>query len=131
MLKRFLSHCLLIATVLCLTISAYAHPGRTDGNGGHTDQSTGEYHYHHGYPAHDHWDMDGDGDIDCPYKFNDKTNHSSGNSGTGSSNSSNSKPSGVKANQEEDTDSTALYWAIGITVLCLIIFKPLDGLKTK
>lgn len=31
-----------------------AHPGRTDSNGGHYDRSTGEYHYHHGYPAHQH-----------------------------------------------------------------------------
>ena len=61
-----------------IPLIAYAHPGRTDGRGGHTDHSTGEYHYHHGYPAHDHYDMDGDGDIDCPYDFDDQTNHSSG-----------------------------------------------------
>ena len=57
--------------------SANAHPGRTDSQGGHTDHSTGEYHYHHGYPAHDHYDMDGDGDVDCPYAFEDKTATSS------------------------------------------------------
>jgi hypothetical protein len=39
---------------------AFAHPGKTDKNGGHTDKSTGEYHYHHGYEAHQH-----DGDV-CP-----------------------------------------------------------------
>lgn len=33
---------------------AYGHPGNTDSNGGHYDLSTGEYHYHHGYPAHQH-----------------------------------------------------------------------------
>lgn len=57
-------------------ISAYAHRGKTDGAGGHTDHSTGEYHYHHGYPAHDHYDMDDDGIADCPYNFDDKTDHS-------------------------------------------------------
>lgn len=25
---------------------SFAHPGRTDSNGGHYDRSTGEYHYH-------------------------------------------------------------------------------------
>ena len=52
-----------------------AHPGRTDADGGHTDHSTGEYHYHHGYSEHGHYDMDGDGDLDCPYEFDDNTNH--------------------------------------------------------
>lgn len=31
-----------------------AHRGRTDENGGHAEAATGEYHYHHGFPAHDH-----------------------------------------------------------------------------
>ena len=53
-----------------------AHSGRTDSSGGHTNGSTGEYHYHHGYPAHDHYDLDGDGDMDCPYDFEDKTDNS-------------------------------------------------------
>lgn len=59
---------------LCLTLSftAYAHPGRTDANGGHTDHSTGEYHYHHGYSAHQHSDTDGDGILDCPYRITGK-----------------------------------------------------------
>lgn len=57
--------------------TVYAHPGRTGGNGGHTNHSTGEYHYHHGYSAHGHYDIDGDGVVDCPYDFDDKTNHNS------------------------------------------------------
>lgn len=47
-----------IIAALCLTLllipAAGAHSGRTDANGGHWDNSTGEYHYHHGYPAHQH-----------------------------------------------------------------------------
>ena len=69
---------LIFLLIQSVPLIAYAHPGSTDGRGGHTDHSTGEYHYHHGYPAHDHYDMDGDGDIDCPYDFDDQTNHSSG-----------------------------------------------------
>lgn len=66
-----------IALCLIFPIVVYAHPGRTDSEGGHYDRSTGEYHYHHGNPAHDHYDMDGDGVADCPYDFDDKTGSSS------------------------------------------------------
>lgn len=68
----------LLGTVICLCLSVvvFAHPGKTDSKGGHTDHSTGEYHYHHGYPEHQHSDMDGDGILDCPYNFVDKTDSS-------------------------------------------------------
>lgn len=75
-MKRVLALFLCTATVLFCAISANAHPGRTDSNGGHTDHSTGEYHYHHGYPAHDHYDLDGDGKADCPYEFKNQTDSS-------------------------------------------------------
>jgi hypothetical protein len=52
--------------------AAFAHPGKTDSNGGHKNHSTGEYHYHHGYSAHQH--IDGM----CPYDFDDKTSRESG-----------------------------------------------------
>ena len=71
---------LLICFAVCLfsllVSTVFAHPGKTDSKGGHTNHSTGEYHYHHGYSAHDHYDMDGDGVVDCPYDFDDKTDHS-------------------------------------------------------
>lgn len=73
--------------IFSLALPANAHPGRTDSNGGHYDHSTGEYHYHHGYPAHDHYDMDGDGDLDCPYDFDDQTGRNSGSSYSGEENS--------------------------------------------
>ena len=40
----------IIATllVMALTTMAFAHPGKLDANGGHTDKETGEYHYHKG-----------------------------------------------------------------------------------
>lgn len=61
---------LLIITCLCsLSLPASAHSGRTDSNGGHYDHSTGEYHYHHGYPEHQHYDINGDGVKDCPYLY--------------------------------------------------------------
>lgn len=53
---------------------AFAHAGKTDELGGHYDNATGEYHYHHGYSAHKH--INGI----CPYNHDDQTNHSSNNS---------------------------------------------------
>lgn len=72
-MKRILYLFLVILIFCALCIPVYAHPGRTDSNGGHTDHSTGEYHYHHNQPAHEHYDMNGDGIIDCPYDFESGT----------------------------------------------------------
>ena len=66
--------------ILCLSffllfgIVIFAHPGNTDGSGGHSDNSSGEYHYHHGYPAHQHTGGE------CPYDFDDRTGYNSGSS---------------------------------------------------
>lgn len=69
-LTAFISAVLLVASCSCFFIlNSNAHSGRTDSNGGHTNHATGEYHYHHGMPAHNHYDIDGDGRIDCPYTF--------------------------------------------------------------
>ena len=54
---------LLIFALLCALI--YPHPGRTDEDGGHYNRSTGEYHYHHGYPEHQHPNSM------CPYEISD------------------------------------------------------------
>ena len=76
MKKSLVILCIVTVCLLLFSIFATAHAGKTDSNGGHRNHSTGEYHYHHGYPAHSHYDMDGDGIIECPYDFDDKTNHS-------------------------------------------------------
>lgn len=79
MRKRIRIAALLCGVLILLSTSnIYAHPGGTDGAGGHTNHSTGDYHYHHGYSAHSHYDMDGDGDVDCPYNFNDMSGSNSG-----------------------------------------------------
>ena len=56
-----MKHLWLALIILC-SIGVLFHSGRTDEDGGHTDSSTGEYHYHHGYPAHQHPDGK------CPYE---------------------------------------------------------------
>lgn len=58
---------LFLYLLFAASLIVYAHPGKTDANGGHYDHSTGEYHYHHGYPAHQHPNGI------CPYNYDDKT----------------------------------------------------------
>ena len=75
MKKTILYILVIILIAFTIFVSASAHAGGTDANGGHIDNSTGGYHYHHGYPAHSH--IGG-----CPYSYNDKTGESSGTTGT-------------------------------------------------
>lgn len=72
---KFLRTIALLSCCLLLISVAYAHPGGTDGWGGHYVDGSKEYHYHHGESAHDHWDMDGDGDLDCPYDTDGTDRH--------------------------------------------------------
>ena len=96
---------LLLILVFCLTLSAtaLAHPGATDGNGGHRVSGTGEYHYHHGYPAHDH------AGGTCPYDFDDKTGENSGSSssGTSSGGSTNGSSSGNPSTSDVGSHSSS------------------------
>ena len=66
--KRIIILLLTICFFIFLSYSlfCFAHSGRTDYAGGHYDRSTGEYHYHHGYPAHQHKDGV------CPYETREK-----------------------------------------------------------
>lgn len=61
-MKRILVFLCIIACFLFgFSLIAHAHSGGTDSAGGHYNHSTGEYHYHHGHPAHQHPDGV------CPY----------------------------------------------------------------
>lgn len=79
MKKRIKISLILISIVVILLGSysiAFAHPGKTDSAGGHYDRSSGEYHYHHGYPTHHH------DNGTCPYDFkNNEKNTESHNYG--------------------------------------------------
>lgn len=119
---------LLVAVLLCLHIPlvAFAHPGRTDSSGGHYNRSTGEYHYHHGNPAHQHTDKNGDGILECPYLID------------GTLNSSNSDvKSGKIERPKEETDSSKKsnndWWKDSIVlIVCGIVFGfgfIVDGIK--
>jgi len=73
-LSRLIALCLFAINML-LCVNVLAHPGKTDEYGGHFDYEAGEYHYHHGYPAHQHENGE------CPYDFDDKTVENSYSSG--------------------------------------------------
>lgn len=48
-MKKYISALLITLIILsAFSILSYAHPGRTDSNGGHWNHDTGEYHYHSG-----------------------------------------------------------------------------------
>lgn len=114
-MRRAIQALLLLFLVSTLTVPWHAHSGGTDENGGHYDSSTGEYHYHHGYPAHDHEDLDGDGTLDCPYNFVDKTGQSSGMAST-----SKTPEQPINSKDDEPRSNTLLY--------CLIACIPLFAL---
>lgn len=130
---------ILVFLMLFLPVTVMAHPGRTDGRGGHTNHSTGEYHYHHGYSAHQHYDMDGDGKADCPYDFKDDTDHRSGssNSATGKSSYITSPTTSATEPQMPSTVPIApktttkkeeanpvpawIYWCFGILLIVILV----------
>ena len=45
---RKLRFILAVVIVIALSSMSFAHPGKLDKNGGHTNKETGEYHYHKG-----------------------------------------------------------------------------------
>ena len=45
-MKKLTALFLVLLFTLALTATAFAHPGRTDSNGGHWDRRTGTYHKH-------------------------------------------------------------------------------------
>lgn len=134
---------LLVFTLMPLTVSA--HNGKTDAYGGHYDRSTGEYHYHHGFPAHQHYDTDGDGSQDCPYDYADQTNRSDGSSSGAyhysAAASDVSKPPGSNAVAKEK--AVPVYripiWAFGIltlfsaaiVILALTLKSKINALQAK
>lgn len=112
--------CVAFLIVLLLIFSVSAHPGKTDSNGGHRDSSTGEYHYHHGYPAHQHTDLDGDGKKDCPYHFDDQTGQHSGSSLNSSSTSSSNSANASSGESMPQAENKAKLSALEI-IICSIV----------
>lgn len=116
-MKNVLKSVFLVGVTIFLVMPISAHPGNTDSKGGHTNHSTGEYHYHHGYPAHLHPNGE------CPYDFDDRTGQDSGNTG-GSNGSSNHTPSGtsptVSKSAKNEIHPVLLIGGGGFLVYCLL-----------
>lgn len=93
--------------VSILTVTSFAHPGRTDSKGGHNDYIHGGYHYHHGHSAHQHPNGK------CPYDYNDKTNHDS--------ESSNNDKSESKTQVKDTKKDLSVGQVIG-TILISLVF---------
>lgn len=126
MKKNLIIFCIVTMCVLLFSIFATAHPGKTDSNGGHINHSTGEYHYHHGYPAHSHYDMDEDGIRDCPYDLDDKTNHNSSSGNSSNSSDQNNKTSNSTSISESNTQKTKKTITFGKVVGIIISIIPLS-----
>ena len=47
-MKIFKTFLIILLCSILFSTTVFAHPGRTDENGGHWDHSTGTYHYHNG-----------------------------------------------------------------------------------
>lgn len=122
----------LVFLIFLLPLHALAHPGKSDYQGGHTDHSTGVYHYHHGYPAHFHTNGE------CPYDFKDKTGQQSGSSSSGVSGfqfpSVTASPAPTKAPakaKNNPTDYKALTLGIGTGMALCSIFRTFAKSKEK
>lgn len=97
--RKLLISMLMMTIILCLSLSTFAHSGRTDSSGGHKDNKNasglGSYHYHcGGYPAHLHTNGI------CPYSSK------SGKSTSSSSKSSSSKGSSYSSSNTSSSSST-------------------------
>ena len=110
MLRRIIAVCTIF---LLSSAMVFAHSGRTDAYGGHYDLDTGEYHYHHGFPAHQH--INGV----CPYDFKDSTNHNNSNS-----NSINSiDPNTIEEKEYQNPIVMCILFSILTTFLIIYILK--------
>jgi hypothetical protein len=99
---------LFLALLLIPSIAVYAHSGGTDSHGGHYDHSTGEYHYHHGYPAHQHPRGV------CPY-----TDSSSSGNSSGSNNSSIGSTSSSSKSGDSGQRTLVIIVICAVALLCL------------
>lgn len=111
--NKLLSLILCAVAIFSIPITVFAHPGKTDEYGGHYDWKTGEYHYHHGYPAHQH--IDGY----CPYDYDDQTDHS--NHGSGISNSTQEKHYSSSTTETETKKELTFFE----TIICSLAISAL------
>lgn len=103
--RKLLISILIMTIILCLSLSTFAHSGRTDSNGGHKDNKNvsglGSYHYHcGGYPAHLHTNGV------CPYSSKSTSSSSKSSSSSNKSNSSSSSKGGSYSSSNTSSSSS-------------------------
>ncbi len=87
-----------VILVFMLSITAFAHPGRTDANGGHYDRKTGTYHYHNGgssssSSSSSSYNFNYDPPFTPPYKSYSSSTYSKSNNNSSSTPNTSSQPS--------------------------------------
>lgn len=86
-LRKVFTLGLVLILLSSMSLSAYAHSGRTDSSGGHRDNQNksglGYYHYHHGYGPHLHPNGV------CPYSSSSTNTSSSANTSSTTSSTAN------------------------------------------
>lgn len=110
---------ILLVLLMVLTMSSllYAHQGRTDSNGGHYNRNTGEYHYHHGYPAHQHPNGI------CPYNTNHNNTNITKNNDYDNTTSSNQSDTSSK-NITDSSDKYSIEEFIAYSIMALVFGFP-------
>lgn len=135
-MKKSISILITTLLLLSLGVPAFAHSGGTDSQGGHTNHSTGEYHFHHGMSAHQHPNGI------CPYSssnsssgssssggsssYSSNTNHSASSYSSSSTTSYSSSKNSQSATSSKPkiTLSGAFWSAVGVFILYKIFAPP-------
>lgn len=105
--RKLLIGILMMTIILCVSLSIFAHSGRTDSSGGHKDNKNvsglGSYHYHcGGHPAHLHKNGV------CPYASkSSKSTYSSSKSSSSANKSSSSSSNKVNSYSSSTTNSSS------------------------
>lgn len=107
-LKKSAVLAILSIMLLSLIVPVFAHPGSLDANGGHYNKKTGEYHYHHGYPAHQHTNGK------CPYDFHDNVDddYTPNKNSSSSSSSSYTPTEPTTKNQNKKSEKVSIFAVI-------------------
>ena len=114
-----------VVLVFLLTVAVSAHGGRTDSQGGHYDRSMGEYHFHHGYPAHQH-----ENGV-CPYEFDDRTGEDSGGSGRGGTNTDTTTETKRQSGGNREKENNLFYDIVFLVVVATFLLIPENKSKRK
>lgn len=108
MRHKYFLNLFFVLIIFSLSVSAYAHPGRLDSNGGHYDRSTGEYHYHDGASSGSGSGSNSDSEDYTYSVFLGPTDNYSSGSSSGSSSSSSGTGNSSYSSDSTTTEATTV-----------------------